>query len=83
MAVGRLLSRASSTRAVDRDGRRAGAALGAEKHVGRRTAAARRVRGIMRVAVRRTAPWNDSPSSATPARRRDPGKNSFAPARIA
>ena len=33
MTVGRLVSRASSTRAVDRDGRRAGAALGAEERV--------------------------------------------------
>ena len=53
MTVGRFVSRASSTRAVDRDRRRAGAALGAEEHVrhARRLGA-----GVRRLAARGRPP---------------------------
>ena len=48
MTVGRFFRRAISTRAVHRDGRRAGAALGAEEHHRRRPACCRRRRGAAR-----------------------------------
>ena len=75
MTVGRLLQPRELDAAVDRQRRRAGAALGAEEHQ-RRGLPACAGRDSRRAAVRRIAPWNVSSGGGQV-------KNSLAPARIA
>ena len=83
IAVGRLVSRASSTAQFT-----ATVVVPAPPLAPRNTCVthgcrAPAVAASRRAAVLRTAPWNDSSGAATPPPVRVHGKNSFAPARIA